>query len=153
MAASPHPAGGQSTSEYLALRKSYRAVVMHFKTQPGDICDALFENGLIPPSVCDYVSTDAIPDERKAKRLINALMDKVEADPSIFLCLMSILKSEGPWANSIIEQLEEAFKAEQALADCDRSSEDSFQSLPDPDAPAGGTVKKSESQNKGKLSS
>ena len=115
----------------------------HFKSQLGDICDALFENGLIPPTVCDYVSTDGIQDEKKAKRLINALMGKVEADPSTYYRFMSVLKNEGPWADTIVEQLEEAFKAEQARADSDRLSEDSH---PNPDTPVGdaGSVTKSE---------
>ena len=131
MAASPHSAPGQSTPEYLALRKSYRAVVTHFKAQPGDVCGSLFENGLIPPSVCDYVSTDAIPDSSKANRLMSILMDKVETDHRVYHNFISILKNEGPWADSIVEQLEEAFKAERALAHQDRSREDSFRSQSD----------------------
>ena len=117
MAASPP---GQSTPEYLALQKSYRAVVTHFKAQPGDVCGSLFENGLIPPSVCDYVITDAIPDSSKASRLMITQMDKVEADHRVYHSFMSILKNEGPWADTIVEQLEEAFKAEHQ----NRSSKD-----------------------------
>ena len=140
MAASPHSDAGLSTSEYLAFQKSYRAVVTHFKAQPGDICDALFENGLIPPAVRDFVRNRSMLEEEKAHKLADTIIDKVELDPSVYHSFMSILKNEGPWAGSIVEQLEEAFKAEQAVADCDHSSEDSFHSLPDPDTPAEGTV-------------
>ena len=146
MAAPPHSAIGQSTPEYLALRKSYRAIVTYFKAQLGDTCDALFENGIIPPSVCDYVSTDAIPDLNKARRLLSALMDNVKSDPSVFHGFVSILKSEGPWADSIVEQLEEAFKAERALAHHDHSSEDSNDVIPDHSAKT-----KTESEVKSKL--
>ena len=135
MAASPYSAPGQSTPEYLALQKSYRAVVTHFKAQPGDICDALFENGLIPPAVRDFVRNRSTLEEEKAQKLADTIIDKVELDPSVYHSFMSILKNEGPWADSIVEQLEEAFGAEQALADCDHSSDDSYHSLPDPDTP------------------
>ena len=132
---------GQSTPEYLTLRNSYRVVLTHVSTQTNDVCDALFEKGYISPAVCDYVSTDAIPNERKARKLVRTLMAKVELDPSVYHGFMSILKSQGPWADTIVKQLEEAFKAEQsALADCDCSSEESFHSLPDPDTPAGDTT-------------
>ena len=152
MATPPDAVAGLSTPEYLALRKWYRSVMTHISSQTGDICGALFEKGYIPPSVRTYVTTDAIPNDKKAQMLVDTVIDKVGVDPSVFHGFMSILKSEGPWADSIVEQLEEAFKTEQALADCDHSSEDSFHSLPDPDTTAG-VVKKSESVNMGKPSS
>ena len=151
MATPPRSVTGVSTPEYLAFQKSFTAVVTHFKTQPGDICDVLFEKNLIPPAVRDFVRNRSTLEEEKARKLADTIIDKVELDPSVYHCFMSILKNEGPWADSIVEQLEEAFKAEQALADCDRSSEDSFHSLPDPDTPGGDIVKRSESQEIGKL--
>ena len=133
---------GQSTPEYLALRNSYRLVVTHVSTQTSDICGALFEKGYVPPAVLNYVTTDGIPSDKKAEKVVSTLMTKVELDPNVYHGFMSILKSEGPWADAIIKELEEAYKAEQsALADCDRSSEDSFHSLPDPDTPAGKIAK------------
>ena len=128
---------GQRTSEYLALRKSYRSVLTHITSQTGDICGALFEIGYIPPNVRTYATTDGIPSDQKAQRLLDTVIDKVELDPSVYHGFMSILKSEGPSADIIVEQLDEAFKAEQALPDCDHSNEDSFHSLPDPNALAG----------------
>ena len=130
--ASPNPSqAGQYTPEYLALRKSYRNVLSHITPQTGDICGALFEIGYIPPTVRTYATTDAIPNDRKAQALLDTVIDKVELDPSVFHIFVSILKSEGPSADIIVEQLEEAFKAELANADCDHSREDSFHSLPD----------------------
>ena len=146
----PPSTAGTSTSEYLALQKSYCAMVAHVRAGPQDICDALFEKGLVPSSLCHYVHTLAIPNEDKVRKLIDTLIDKVESDPSVYHGFLSILKNKGPWADSIVEQLEEAFKAEQALVDCDHSSEDSYHSLADHDTPVGGTVKKSEPQNRGK---
>ena len=122
---------GQYTPEYLALRKSYRNVLAHITPQTGDVCGALFEKGYIPPNVRTYATTDAIPNDRKAQALLDTVIDKVEVDPSVYHGFMDILKSEGPSADTIVEQLEEAFKAEQACAVCDNSSEDSSHSLPE----------------------
>ena len=130
--------GDQSTPEYLTLRKSYRAMVTHFKAQTGGICDALFEKGYIPSSARDYVRTDMIPDERKAEKLVDTLVDKIEQDSSVYSGFINILQSEGPSADSLIVLLEERFKTEQALADCDCSSEDSYHSLSDPDSAGAG---------------
>ena len=122
MAATPTPNAGQSTPEYLTLRKSYTSLVAHITPQTGDISGALFEKGYIPPAVLDYVTTLAIPNNEKALKLVGALLAKVELDPSVYHGFMSILKSEGQSADTIVEQLEEAYKAEQAtLAECDGS--------------------------------
>ena len=132
MAATPTPNAGQSTPEYLTLRKSYTSLVAHITPQTGDIGGALFEKGYVPPAVLDYVTTLAIPNNEKALKLVGALLAKVELDPSVYHGFISILKSEGQSADIIVEQLEEAYKAEQAtLAECDGSSKDSFHSLPD----------------------
>ena len=133
MAATSIPNVDQSTPEYLVLQKSYTKLVAHIKFQPRDICSALFEKGHIPSTVQDYVTTLGIPDSMKADKIISSLMAKVELDQSVYHSFMNILKSEGPSADTIVKQLEEAFKAEQADSDC--SSEDSFHSLSDSDTP------------------
>ena len=127
MAATPTPNAGQSTPEYLTLRKSYTSLVAHITPQTGDIGGALFEKGYIPPAVLDYVTTAAVSNSEKAQRLVGALLAKVELDPSVYHGFISILKSEGQSADIIVEQLEEAYKA--TLAEYDGSSEDS---VPDP---------------------
>ena len=142
MATSSNPSDGQSTPHYVALRSSYRSLVAHFKAQPGDICDAFFEKGLITTAVRDFVRSRSVLEDEKAQKLMDSVIDKVELDPNVYYCLIGILKSEGRSADTIVEQLEEAFKAEKARADCVHSSEDSFHSLPDPDAQAGESAPK-----------
>ena len=124
MASTNSSQAGQYTPEYVALRKSYRSVLTHITSQTGYFCGALFEKGYIPPTVRTYATTDAIPNDKKAQALLDTVIDKVELDPSVFQGFLSILKSEGPSADAIIEQLEETFKAEQGVADCGHSSED-----------------------------
>ena len=150
MAKSPDAVANRSTPEYLAFRKCYRSVRIHITPQIEDIHDALFEKGYIPPSVQDYAATDAIPKEMKARSLVDTVIKKIELDPEVFHGFVSILKNEGPSADSIVEQLGEVFKAEQALVYCDHSSEDSYHSLSGTDSSVEGTMKMSDPQKMSK---
>ena len=109
MAASPDQ---PASPEYSTLRGCFRLLINHVKAQVGDICDALFEYGYIPPDVKGYVRTDSIPDETKARKLIDTLLDKVLEDPSAYHGFVEILKSEGPSADTTVEQLEDFFRKE-----------------------------------------
>ena len=48
---------------------------------------------------------------RKLRDLWELLLAKVELDPSVYHGFISILKSEGQSADTIVEQLEEAYKS------------------------------------------
>ena len=120
----------QSSPEYSTLRRSFRNLIIHVKAQAGDICDALFEYGFIPPDVKGYVRTDSIPDETKARKLIDTLLDKVRENPSVYYGFIDILKSEGPSADTVVEQLENCFEKEKVCFDCS-SSEGSHHSSGD----------------------
>ena len=116
MAASSKHAAQSSTStpQYLTLRKSYRLLVTHITAQTGEFCDSLFEAGYISSSVRNYVRTDAFPEEKKAQKLMDTLIDKVESDVTVYYGFMDILKRGGPPANNTAAQLEEHFEKEQA---------------------------------------
>ena len=73
-----------------------------------------------------YVRTDSIPDENKARKLIDTLLDKVLGDLSAYRGFIEILKNEGPSADTIVEQLEDRFSEEKAHHAS--SSEDSHHS-------------------------
>ena len=107
--------GGQprDSPAYSTLRKSYRKLVALVKQQPGEICDALFEKSYINSSVRDYTRLSTVTDESKVQKLIDALVDNVKMDHSVYHGFMDILKSMEPWADTIVEELEELFKAEQ----------------------------------------
>ena len=104
-----------STPEYLTLRKSYRVLITHIKTQPGSICDALFEKGYIPPGVRDSTRNRSILNEEKAQTLVDTIIDRVAFDASVYHGFVDILKSEGPWAENITKMLTQQFKKEQAV--------------------------------------
>ena len=103
-----------STPQYLTLRKSYRLLVTYITAQTGEFCDSLFEGGYISSSVRNYVRTDALPEDKKAQKLMDTLIDKVESDVSVYYGFMEILKRGGSPANDIVAQLEERFEKEQA---------------------------------------
>ncbi len=109
--------GSRVTPEYLALTRSYKAVIEHVKEQPGTICDSLLEKGRVPTAVRDFVRNRSIFDKEKAEKLIDTVLDQVENDRSVYYDFMEILKNEGPWAERIIATLKECFAvAESELA-------------------------------------
>lgn len=139
------PSPGQSTPEYLALRTSFRTIVDHISLQTLDVSGALFEKGYIPTSACSFVTTIGIPSDTKAQHLVTILMSKVEKDPSVYHGFVSILKNEGPSADTVVEQLEESFRAEQAALPARvLPSEDPHHSSPHPPTPANDNKQKVE---------
>ena len=82
-----------STPESAAFQESYEELVATVKSQPGSICDACFAKGYISTSVRDYIRTDAIPTESKAQKLIDAISDKIELNPSVFHGFIELLQS------------------------------------------------------------
>ena len=125
-----------STPEYLTLRKTYRVLITHIKTQPGNICDALFESGYIPSAVRDLTRNRSILNEEKAQKLVDTIIDRVAIDTSVYHGFIDILKSEGPWAETITEKLTEQFKKEQAA----KIKVSSNHSLPDPPTEESGNL-------------
>ena len=109
MATSSKPVAHSSTStpQYLTLRKSYRLLVIYITPQTGEFCDYFFEAGYISSTVRNYVRTDALPEDKKAQKLMDTLIDKVESDVSVYYGFIEILKNGGPPANDIVAQLEE----------------------------------------------
>ena len=103
-----------STPQYLTLWKFHRLLVTYITAQTEEFCDSLFKGGYISYSVRNCVRTDALPEDAKARKLIDALIDKVESDVTVFYAFMDILKRGGPPANDIVAQLEEQFEKEQA---------------------------------------
>ena len=82
------------TPEYLAFRTCYEQVIRVAKIDPGSLCDALFSRGYIPESVRDYTRTDSLPDENKARKLIDNVIDHIRDDPKVFHEFINILESQ-----------------------------------------------------------
>ena len=117
MATSSKPVAQSSTStpQYLTLRKSYRLLVTHITAQTGEFCNSLFEGGYISSSVRNYVRIDALSEDKKAQKLMDTVIDKVESDVSVYYGFIDILKSGGFPANDIVAQLEEQFQKQQSI--------------------------------------
>ena len=98
------------TLEYSTLFEARKLLITHIKTELGDICDALFQKEYIPSEVKDVVETIGIPNEQKARRLVDTLLERVEIDPNIYYGFINILKDTGPWEDTIIKKLEELFQ-------------------------------------------
>ena len=82
-----------TTPEYVALRKCYESIIAVVKTDPGSFCDALFSKGYVPETVRNYTRIDSLPDENKARKLIDTVIDQIKEDPKVFHDFLDTLKS------------------------------------------------------------
>ncbi len=131
MASGGDSRSGESTAEYLTLKKSYTMVIDHVKVQPGVTCNEFFANGFITSQARDWMRTPGIPDYDKASKLIDNLIDKIKNDSDNFNRFMEILKKEGPSADDLVKKLKKSFE-EEMTKETEYSREDSS---PDTDTP------------------
>ncbi len=107
----PHHNGadlGEST-EYRTLRNCYPELVEHVKLQLTTISSALFSKSYIPNNIHEYSTNDGVSDEKKAKKLLDAVLAKVKLNPDTYHGFVDILGREGSWADDIIKHLEDRF--------------------------------------------
>ena len=102
--------------EYLALQKCYKLVIGVVRTDPGSLCDALFSEGYISESVRNYTRTDSIPDENKARKLIDNVIDRIRDDANFFHKFIKILES--PHYDNLKKRLNECYQTEKRHEDC-----------------------------------
>ena len=92
--------------EYLAFKENFRMVVDAVADQPGDICDALFEKGYIPPDVRSFTRVTGQSEIEKARRLVDRVIDKIARNPKVFYGFVEILK--GPYTDDVVKALEDS---------------------------------------------
>ncbi len=99
---------GEST-EYRTLRNCYPELVEHVKLQLTTISSALFSKSYIPNNIHEDSTSDGVSDEKKAKKLLDAVLAKVKLNPDTYHGFVDILGREGPWADDIIKHLKDHF--------------------------------------------
>ena len=97
-----------STPESAAFQECYVELIATVKTQPGSICDACFSKGYISPNIRDCMRIDSVTNESKAQKLIDAISDKIELNPSVFHGFMELLKS--PSTDDMAKILQESLE-------------------------------------------
>ena len=101
-----------TTPEYVALQKCFESVIAVVKIDPGSLCDALFSEGYVPESVRNYTRMDALPDENKARKLIDTVIDQIKEDPNVFHHFLGTLKSSH--YDKLKKKLTECYKSERS---------------------------------------
>ena len=104
-----------TTPEYAALQKCYKSIIAVVKIDPGSLCDALFSEGYVQESVRNYTRMDAVPDENKARKLIDTVIDQIKEDPIVFHCFLETLRSSH--YDSIKKKLTECYQTEKSKTD------------------------------------
>ena len=101
-----------TTPEYAALQKCFESVIAVVKIDPGSLCDALFSKGYVPESVRNYTRMDALPDENKARKLIDTVIDQIKEDPNVFHHFLGTLKSS--YYDKLKKKLTECYKSKRS---------------------------------------
>ena len=104
-----------TTPEYVALQKCYKLIIAVVKIDPGSLCDALFSKGYVSESVRNYTRMDTLPDENKARKLIDTVIDQIKEDPIVFHHFLETLTSSH--YDSIKKKLTECYQIEKSKTD------------------------------------
>ena len=120
-----------TTPEYASLQKCYESIIAVVKIDPGSLCDALFSKGYVPESVRNYTRIDTLPDENKARKLIDNVIDQIKEDPNVFYHFLEILKSSH--YDKLKKKLTECYQSERS------KTPDDSKAKPKPDINTGDT--------------
>ena len=92
----------QST-ETQTLNKCYSSLVTCIQQSPGNIADRLRE--LLPPKVVSYLSNHHHDDDDKARKILDAIIDKLLSDRGVFHELLRALEDAGDWTKRALEEV------------------------------------------------
>ena len=95
---------GNESPEYRTIKLTWALLTDLLSHSIQLIGDKLFAEGLIPTDVHDTVRGSTRP--RQATRdLLTYLIDQIQINTSVYNKFISILKSLGPWTNSMVENM------------------------------------------------
>ena len=107
--AKPNPIS-TTTPEYVALRECYENIIAVVTSDPDALYDALFSKGCLTESVRNYIRTDSLPNDKKARRLIDHVIDQIRLDTNAFQKFIEALKH--PYYNNVKKKLIERYQTE-----------------------------------------
>lgn len=107
----------QDTSEYEALIQSYASLIACVKQSPNDIIGRLKSSGKLTPEVLSFLSNEKHDDdEKKARKILDAILDQVRKEPQVFHIFVSAMKAAGSWTEPAINVLESNYTVLQLAA-------------------------------------
>lgn len=98
-----------SLPEHSTIRQCYSQLVNVVKQSYDTIGDALFSRGYISSHVRDFIRMDTKPPAEKARKLLDAVIDRVECHPDSYHGFIEILKKEGQWTEDMVKQLSDCY--------------------------------------------
>ena len=84
-----------NTPEYQAFLTCFETLILTIKLQPNRFCDSLFAKGYIQETARDYTRNISFLDMEKAEKLLDAVIDQIKHDCSVFYGFIDILESLG----------------------------------------------------------
>jgi len=89
-----------------AFRENYSDLVRAIGSSPSEICDSLYSKKLISKEIRNNVQRPNLNNDDKARILVNAMQDRLKANPSLFSDFIEVLKSGDLATKEIIAKLE-----------------------------------------------
>ena len=75
--------------------KCYPRLVSLVEKSPNTFCDVMISKGYISPEQRNFIRMDTVLPSDKARKLVDAMTDRVQLDPTSYSDFIEILGSEG----------------------------------------------------------
>ena len=92
--------------EYKALARCYSRLLIYIRQAPNDIADHLRPSGILAPQDFSYLNNPGHDHDVKARRLLDAVLDRVKVDPQVYHTFVAALKAAGHWTEAAVSELE-----------------------------------------------
>ena len=97
----------QST-ETQTLSECYSTLVICIQQSPASIADRL--RGLLPPKIVSYLSNPHHDDDDKARKILDAIIEKLETNRGVFHEFLKALEDAGEWTKSALKEVKLIYK-------------------------------------------
>ena len=99
-----------SSPEYLTIRECFSHLVIAVKHSYDTIGDRLFSKGHVSPMVRDFIRMESKMPADKARKLLDAVIDRIKYHPNIFNDFIEVLDKEGPCTTDMVKELHDVYK-------------------------------------------
>ena len=94
---------------YKALLQCYPALTTCVQQSPNDIAAHLIPSGILTLRDMQYLSNHSIPDDEKARLLLDIVVNQMKTDPQVYHTFIAALKNAGPWIRKAVSDLEQTY--------------------------------------------
>ena len=95
--------------EYKTLVQCYPTLVSCVQQSPNDISLNLIPSGILTQHDIEYLRDRSISIDKKARRLLNIVLNRVQIDPQVYHTFIAALENAGSWTRKAVADLEQTY--------------------------------------------